>query len=544
MVPRELAVQLGDADHRIVDHRQLPLLEGPRQARDDLGYRNRFGASCCRHSAIVRRLRVPIQRQFGRIGLLMDPIKVTERLGRWSAGRGPLYVLLAARLRQLIDDGELPPGTRLPPDRVFASALAVGRSTVVAAYDLLHGEGRIVRRQGSGTRVAGPATASGPDTTAEPMFLDLLEPRAGVVSLACAAPDTPPPELIEAYTAILPALARTTDDMGYHPAGHSALRRAIASRFAERGVPTEPAQILVTTGGQQALSLLARAFSRPGDRVLVEAPTHPGALEVFREAATVLRGLPPGLAGFATAVREHRPALAYVIPTFHNPTGAVLTALERARLAEMAVAQDIPVIDDEVLAELGFPGVETPLPLAAYMDNGITTGSLSKTIWGGLRIGWIRADAAVVGRMARLRAVHDLGGNLPAQLAAAELLPLMGKVLRRTAVERQQRHDHLRAELGRLLPEWPVPPVTGGQTLWVCLPRGDGTSFTQIALRHGVSVLPGSGLDPGDEYTDHIRLHFMHPPEVLSRAAERLADAWRDYRPPAHAPKVPSPLAI
>jgi len=116
-----------------------------------------------------------------------------ERLGRWSSGRGPLHALLSARLRQLIDEGELPPGERLLPDRVLASALAVGRSTFVAAYDLLCRDGRIVRRQGSGTHVAGTAGARRAQTIDAPVFLHLLEPRDGVILLACAAPDRPPP---------------------------------------------------------------------------------------------------------------------------------------------------------------------------------------------------------------------------------------------------------------------------------------------------------------------------------------------------------------
>ncbi|MGH3298548.1 MAG: GntR family transcriptional regulator, partial [Trebonia sp.] len=118
----------------------------------------------------------------------MNPIELSERLGRWSSGRGPLPLLLAERLRRLIDEGELPPGEPLPPDRGLASALAVGRSTVVAAYDLLSQEGRIVRRQGSGTRVAGAAVGGPRQTTSEPMFLHLLEPQDGVIPLACAAP--------------------------------------------------------------------------------------------------------------------------------------------------------------------------------------------------------------------------------------------------------------------------------------------------------------------------------------------------------------------
>jgi DNA-binding transcriptional MocR family regulator len=468
----------------------------------------------------------------------MEPISLVERLGRWSSGRGPLYALLVVRLRTLIDDGELPPGSRLPPDRVLASALAVGRSTVVAAYDQLAADGRIVRRQGSGTRVAGPASTPPRTTTDAPTFLHLLEPQDSMIMMACAAPDQPPPELVEAYANALPRLAGTTGDIGYYPMGHSTLRHAIAERYRERGVPTTPDEVLVTNGGQQALSLLARALVRPGDRVLVEAPTYPGALEAFREEGAVLRGLPPGLTGFTEAVAEHRPVLAYVIPSFHNPTGAVLSALRRRRLAETARDNDVVLVDDEVLADLGFPGEPVPPPLAAYHDQVITVGSLSKVIWGGLRIGWVRAPARIIARLARLRAVHDLGGNIPAQLAAADLLSRLDAPRRRGAALRQAQHDHLRTELARLLPDWQVPAVPGGQTLWARLPHGDGTSFAQTALRHGIAVLPGTGLDANGGSTAYVRLHFLAPQDVLSEAGHRLATAWRVY--PRHPDRVPT----
>lgn len=469
---------------------------------------------------------------------------MTERLGRWSSGRGSLYVLLAARLRTLIDEGELAPGTRLPPDRALAAALAVGRSTVVAAYDTLAAEGRIMRRQGSGTRVAGHAPAAARATTDAPAFLHLLEPQDGVIALACAAPDTPPAELVEAYTRSLPQLADTTGDIGYHPMGHVTLRHAVAQRYADRGIPTEPEQILVTTGGQQALSLLARAFVRPGDRVLVEAPTYPGALEAFREEAAVIRTLPVGLDGFAAAAAKHRPVLAYVIPTFHNPTGSVLPALRRRALAETASDAGIPLIDDEVLADLGFPGEQPPPPLAAYSHRALSVGSLSKSVWGGLRIGWIRASPPVIARLARLRAMHDLGGNIPAQLAAANLLARLDSLQRRHAEQRKARHDHLRAELARQLPEWDIPTVRGGQTLWIRLPRGDGTSFAQTALRHGVAVLPGNGLDAAGHSPEYLRVHFIASQDQLSEAVKRLAEAWRAYRAPATRATTPPPMAI
>ncbi len=483
------------------------------------------------------------QGQCGRIGLQMEPTELGERLGRWPAGRGPLHVLLAARLRRLIDEGELPPGEPLPPDRARAAALAVGRSTVVAAYELLRQDERIVRRQGSGTRVAGAEPGGARQTTSAPIFLHLLEQRDGVIALACAAPDTPPPELAEAYARIVPALAAPAD-IGYYPAGHPVLRRAIADRYTGRGIRTSPERILVTTGAQQALSLLARALLAPGDRVLVEGPGYAGALEAFREQAAILRSQPVGLGNLAAAAREHHAALAYVIPTFHNPTGSVLPPLARRALVRAAAAAGVPLIDDEVLSDLAFPGMQVPPPLAAYADEVISVGSLSKTVWGGLRIGWVRAAEPLIARLARLLAVHDLGGNVPAQLAAAELVPRLDGLAARQAPARQARHDHLRAELARHLPSWDAPPVPGGQTLWVRLPHGDGTSFAQAALRHRVAILPGSGLDASGQSQDYLRLHFVAQPADLTEAVRRLTEAWRAYRPPPTPAVSPPAMSV
>ncbi|GAA2074189.1 PLP-dependent aminotransferase family protein [Streptomyces albiaxialis] len=466
---------------------------------------------------------------------------LVARLGRWSAGRGPLYLLLAARFRQLIDEGVLRPGAALPPDRALAAALAVGRTTVVAAYEALRQEGRIVRRQGSGTRVADVALAppderlAAGDATSNPLFLHLLEPPDGVILLSCASPEGAPPEVARAYAGVaFPA----EGDLGYHPAGHPALRAALADRFTARGLTTAPEQILVTTGAQQALALLTRHLVAPGDPVLVEAPTYPGALDLFREAAGVPLPVPTGPDGVDvdTAVRvlaAHRPAFAYVISRFQNPTGGVLPPLPARRLAEAARAHGVPLVDDEVLAELpldgsGFPG---PPPLAA-LDGAadvITLGSLSKVVWGGLRIGWLRGPAPLVARLARLKAVHDLGTDVPAQLAAVTLVAGLDALRARRVRELRARHDLLRAELARSLPSWHCPPVRGGQTLWARLPLGDAVSFAQVALRHGVAVLPGAVVDPTGASTRCLRLHFLSSPAELTEAVRRLTAAWRAY---------------
>ncbi|MGW7052639.1 aminotransferase-like domain-containing protein [Streptomyces sp. NPDC054887] len=472
--------------------------------------------------------------------------ELVARLGRWSAGRGPLYLLLAARLRQLIDDGLLSPDSPLPPDRRLATALAVGRTTVVSAYDTLRQEGRLVRRQGSGTRVAPAALTPGPRVkeTSNPLFLHLLEAPDGVLLMSCAGPVTPPPEVVRAYGELtLPAC-----DLGYHPAGLAPLRAAVAARYAARGVPTDPEQILVTTGAQQGLSLLTRLLVSPGDGVLVEAPTYPGALDLFREAAATLLPVAVGPDGMDVeeAIRtmeRHRPALAYVVPRFQNPTGTVLPPLRARRLVEAAQALDVPLIDDEVLADLAFeedPGERARPALSAYGEV-IGVGSLSKVVWGGLRVGWVRAPAPLIARLARLKAIHDLGSDVPSQLVAVRLLADFESIRAARARSLRAGHDHLRAELARLLPSWSFAPATGGQTLWVRLPHGDAVAFAQVALRHGVAVLPGSAMDAGGGSTRRLRLHFLTSHDTLTEGVRRLAAAWADY---ASAPTPDTPPGI
>ncbi|WP_367139022.1 PLP-dependent aminotransferase family protein [Saccharothrix sp. HUAS TT1] len=467
----------------------------------------------------------------------MKPIPVDDlagRLGRWSAGRGSLHLLLAARLRELIEEGLLPAGTLLPPDRALASGLAVGRTTVIAAYDLLRQEGRLTRRRGSGTWVApGGGAAAALAETANPMFVNLLEPPDGVLQFACAGPVGPPELLVQAQRRAVDRLAarRGGADLGYHPAGHPALRAALAGRYRELGVPTAEGQVLVTTGAQQALALLVRALVRPGDEVLAQAPTYPGALDLFREAGAVVRA-GGDLAG---ELGRSRPALVYAMPSFLNPTGASMSALERTRLVR--AAGGVPLVFDEVLSELDLTGAPTRPPT----PGAITVASLSKVVWGGLRVGWVRADAALVARLARFKAVHDLGGSVLDQLAAVELLADFEAVRAVRVASLRRRHDHLCARLREELPEWEFTPAEGGQTLWVRLPGVDAAAYAQAALRHGVAVLPGGSLDPTGGSADRLRLPFTAGPEVIDAAVSGLAAAWRAFAAdPAHRPLVPS----
>jgi DNA-binding transcriptional MocR family regulator len=469
--------------------------------------------------------------------LVTEPIpwpadRLVAQLGQWSARRGPLYLLLAEGLRDLIDSGQLPQRAMLPPDRTLAQRLAVGRSTVVAAYERLRQDGKVDRHQGRGTWVR-PAVFAGVRPSAVPsphsLFLNYLEPMDDVMSLACAAPQNPPPALVAALAGAVGRLP--TGDIGYYPVGLPALRDAIADRYARQGVPTTPDQILVTTGGQQALALIARLFLTPGDQVLVQTPTYPGALEVFRNAAAVLTGAP--IEQVAAAIVAGRPRLAYVNPTNHNPTGATLPALPRRRLAEIAAAHGTALIDDEVVADLSFDGSRPPGLAAFGLGQVLTVGSVTKLLWGGLRIGWIRGSAGDIAQLGRLKAIQDLGCAALEQLAIADLLPELDATVAERVAELRVRHDHLCAELGELLPDWTFEPASGGQCLWVRLPAGDASAFAQVALRHGVAVLPGAALDATGGSTDRLRLPFTTPVDQLSDAMRRIAAAWHDYRPSA-----------
>jgi DNA-binding transcriptional MocR family regulator len=445
-------------------------------------------------------------------------------LGPWRT-REPAYEALADAIRLLCLDNRIAPHTALPAERELASRLGVSRTTVAAAYRSLRASRHIdsVRGSGSITRPLGRRD------------LGRIAADEGMVDLQQASP--------AAWPGLAAVYAETAGDApalmarpGYDVTGRRGLREAIARRYAERGLPTEPAQILVTNGAQSAISLVATLLVARGDRVLLETPTYPHAAEAFARQGARLVGVPVTVGeGWDLERAEHailrsRPTALYLMPDFHNPTGESMGVDARGRIAELARSVGAHVIVDETTAELGVERVISPLPFAS-VDAGegvITLGSFGKTVWGGLRIGWIRADVDMIRRLAAARPSTDLGTPEFEQAVAERLLPRMGDILIQRSQLLREGRDALVRVLAPAVPEWDIPSVAGGVALWVGLGAPRSSALTLAARRRGLLLSAGPRFSVGGGHERHIRVPFTAPAPVLERAALMLVDAWRD----------------
>ena len=466
-------------------------------------------------------------------------------LGAWRPPdhRG-LAEALGERIRLLVLDGRLPLGTRIPAERELAVALDVSRTTVAAAYENLREGNFLESRRGSGswTRVPGTADPYVTDTPFSPLA------GGGLTDLAHAALPAPTEAIRRAAAAAVGDLDGHIGGHGYTLAGLPVLREAIARRFTERGLPTGPEQILVTSGAQHAIALVLTLLAGPGDRVLVEHPTYPNALDAIRGRGArpvpvpLVAGPGPEAGGvggaggvgwdldlLTTAVRDATPALSYLVPDFHNPTGGVMDPQTRAGVVELARRTRTPLIVDETLTELNLD-VPPPEPVAAHAPDSalvITIGSASKIFWGGLRIGWIRSSAGLVRRLAALRPSIDLGGAVLDQLVTARLVDGIDAVVaERRATIRAARADLL-ARLAGTFPQWQPNDPAGGLCLWVDLGQPVSSLLAGAARRHDVLLAAGPRFGVDGAFERYLRLPYVLRPEQIGTALERLSAAWQ-----------------
>jgi len=282
----------------------------------------------------------------------------------------PIYLQICSGIKEMILTGKLPGGFRLPPERRLAAALGVNRSTILSAYRELKADALVDAHVGRGTtvlqRLSTPTTTDKPQPlpwrqllreglteAQDPLLRDLLElsERPDVISLSVGLPA---PELLPIET-VRTLWAELVDEVGapmllHSPTeGMTSFREALCQLMVARGIQCSPSEVLVLSGSQQGLDLAARIFLAPGDAVVVERPTFFGALQIFHRAQVRVLGVPTDTEGMRTDALEsllerQRPKLIYTLPTFQNPSGAVMSLERRWRLLELAHRFQVPVL--------------------------------------------------------------------------------------------------------------------------------------------------------------------------------------------------------
>jgi DNA-binding transcriptional MocR family regulator len=441
---------------------------------------------------------------------------------------GPVYSTLADGITALVLDGRIATETRLPSERELALALQVSRATVTAAYDALRADNFLASRTGSGSFVTVP-----PGSRPRPSLArwDVGTAAADLIDLSCAALPAPPGMVEAAVLAAAEQLPVHTADDGYDPAGLPQLRALVAERYATRGVVTSPEQIVITNGALHGWDLVLRLLIGPGDRVLTELPTYPGALDGIRGNGARVVPVPMAAEGgwqrdqIVATLRQTAPRLAYLTPDFHNPTGALTDEADRRHVLRAARQTGTTVVVDESFVDLGF--VPGEAATAALDPSVISIGSLSKPIWGGLRIGWVRVPSTELAyRLAALRATIDMAGPVLDQLVACALFEHLDAIAAQRRSELRPQRDALLEALARELPQWHAPVPQGGLSLWVQLDAPMSTSLSLMAAQAGVALVPGSRFGVDGTLERFVRLPFSLPTARLDEAVRRLAAVW------------------
>ncbi|MEJ7935745.1 PLP-dependent aminotransferase family protein [Sphingobium sp. AN558] len=474
----------------------------------------------------------------------LRPPSLIRQLGAWRATESPepAYRQLARALRMLVLDGRVALDVRLPGERELAAALGLSRTTIAAAFDRLREEGYLESRQGSGS-----VTRLPPGRT-EPTIAEPDSPTGGNLFNWTHAALPASPGVARACQAAVEALPAYLGELGYDPLGLAPLRRAIAADFERRGCPTGADQIMVTNGAQQGFALLLQWLAGPGDRAVIDHPTYHNAIQALQRAHVV--PVPVGLPrqgwdidAMDAAFRQTSPRFAYIIADFHNPTGRSMDPATRRALVAAAMRSHTPLIIDETMMAMGLDFMAPP-PVATHDPSGrhvITMGSASKLFWGGLRVGWIRADPQTIAALGRLRTTMDMASPVVEQLAVAHLIDADQGLGARADMLRARR-DHLLGLLERHLPHWRVESPAGGLSLWAELPHAEATALAALAESHGVRIAPGPRFGVNGAFERFLRLPFAVPEEQMAMGVARLAEA--DARLHARAPRGRDSLAL
>ncbi|MBI4639499.1 MAG: PLP-dependent aminotransferase family protein [Candidatus Tectomicrobia bacterium] len=474
-----------------------------------------------------------------------------------------LYSQITGYLRHLIETDMLKAGVKLPSTRQLAADIGVDRTTVTAAYDELIAEGLAIAHVGQGTFVAVRELQGEPRgnkvVELEPVESEVnwsqsfskvarastewgqpefptYQVSRGAVSFGGGMPDSSlfP---IDAFRQVLNQVLRAEGEklLQYSPvSGYPPLRRYLAEYLVQKGIGVSEDDILIVNGSQQGLDLVARTLLDPGDQVVVEGPSYPGALQIFRSYQAEMLTIPIGEDGLRRDLLEgllqrHAPKFIYVIPTFQNPTGVTISLEGRKGLLDIAAKFQVPIVEDDFHNELRYEGSPV-IPIRGLDRKGrvIAIGTFSKILFPGLRVGWVVAPPEVMERLIIAKRVSDLHTSALIQAAIYHFCRrrLLDRHMMRVRVEYRRRRDTLLAALQRYCPPevtWTQPQ--GGFSLLLTLPRGlDSQSLLAVAAHEGVLYTPGSLFYADGKGRNQLRLSFSDvSPARIEEGVQRLA---------------------
>ncbi|BBB90036.1 MAG TPA: PLP-dependent aminotransferase family protein [Methylomusa anaerophila] len=483
----------------------------------------------------------------------MDISKIIGGIRLDPAATIPLYIQIANAVAAKIQENILPPNTKLPPERELAELLKVSRTTAINAYHQLERQKMVRTRIGSGTYIAELSSHSVPkaDIPWHQLFSPHLQtPLSSIIkelvstvvssdsiSLSAGMPD-PALYPLDAFHDLFNLTIKNLDstDFGHIPTeGYFPLRQELARYLNQKNIFSQPDDILVSTGSQQALYLLTKVLLAPGDYVIVESPTYLGAIQMFQSAGARILTL-PAAGRFPLSLMEdylirYRPKLLYILPTFQNPNGRLIPLNERQEILSLASRHRLAIIEDDPYGELYYG--EAPPPSLKALDHYggvIYLSTFSKILFPGLRTGWIAAPAAVINRVALEKQYMDLHSNNISQWLLTNFLGhnLLESHLKLVRREYKKRRDSaaraLRRHLETLI-SFSVPG--GGFYLWCHLEnRITSRQLLHEVTKENVSFVPGEAFyaDPLGE--KEFRLCFVtHREELLQEGVKRLAQA-------------------
>ncbi|MGH9675536.1 MAG: PLP-dependent aminotransferase family protein [Candidatus Acidiferrum sp.] len=481
----------------------------------------------------------------------------------------PLYVQLRDQLRALVHAGDLRPGDRIPASRELAIVLGVHRTTVANAYAELESEGLIQGHVGRGTFIKGngnglkitppapPVLNGGNSIRWELLFADERGEEAlsrltastpdGTLSFVMARPAQEYFPVEELHACVNTVLRReATDVLNLGPSdGYPPLKEALIEVLRRDGIPAKDENLLITDGCQQSLDLISKAFVRPGDSVILENPTYPGAFAIFNGARARCLSVPmkthaePGSAlgldveALEATLAANRVKLMVLTPDFQNPTGTSMPLASRRKVLELAGRHQVPVVEDHIYARLH--AREERIPSLKELDRHnlvIHIDSFAKVAFPGLRVGWIVAPTAAIERLRVVKQTTDLHSDQLAQATLAEFLRrgLFAKHIAKMRKVYAARLVALDEALRKHMPEdtrWTRPE--GGMCLWLELPPGFDASELLIHVKErGMLFAPGRYFYVQSPLPNTLRLAFASLDEKqIARGVALLADQLR-----------------